>query len=191
MIPLAVSSSDRTSKCWSEDDSPLKYIDLFNRFVETKVSSKYSVVQKLPLYVFGASSGGAFVSLLGTSSEVQRLTQAELAGVIVQISPFAGLIYREPKYSPMSVVPIVFIHMYKDSRIARTIVHTVAAMKKHTMPARVYVVHEKPLHENYFMEKRVLTAEQSAIFVQALNAAGYLSDSNYLIEDPRETDWRQ
>merc|ERR1712159_479337 len=106
-VVIAISSF---GTCWSKDiDAPRvkAVLDVF--FNDTALSH-------LPLYAFGASSGGSFVGMLP-----QLELKQKLSGLIIQIAPGPPV---ESKAELASYPPTVFSHMPRDERTAKFVAST-------------------------------------------------------------------
>ena len=76
-LVVALSSSDRSSKCWSKRDLPFAG-QVIDHLYSTVLDSQWTI----PLHLFGASSGGGFVGLFGKRGS---LTRPVVASVCIQI----------------------------------------------------------------------------------------------------------
>ena len=174
MLVLAVSSYNRVHKCWTNRDVE-EVSKIINHIYETKLSSNYDI----PLYLLGASSGGAFVGYLSTSKKLRPQTSA----ICVQISST-----RDEHIT----APVLFVLMQRDQYT----LEAVQESKKKQLfsgPNEILVCPAKPITPLYFkVHGAVRTEQQSVAIQQALLIGGYLDSQTLLLkQDPRGSDWRE
>ena len=117
LIFVAVSSADRASKCWSGAD------DARVRAALTHVVSKIPGSEKLPVFAFGASSGGSFVGRLPTALKGTNLSVSCLLPQISALDRGSVKSFVSAATEGEKFPPTVFAHMSKDS-------HTASAVKQ-------------------------------------------------------------
>ena len=81
-----------------------------------------TALSHLPLYAFGASSGGSFVGMLP-----QLELKQKLSGLIIQIAPGPTV---ESKAELASYPPTVFSHMPRDERTAKFVASSLQEFRK-------------------------------------------------------------
>jgi hypothetical protein len=178
LVVVALSSQHREHKCWSTEQDGPRAAKVLSEF-----STRFSVDKKeqIPIFAFGASSGGFFVSQLGSAMmEQQGLV---LDGFLSQISA---------KTSPVEVECTVYITMNRDTKTdenARDIVGNndeKNAKKKHIRLPPL------SLSPTYFSDRiPSISQEVSSHIYTALLENGYLDqDTKFLIQDPRGSQWR-
>ena len=182
MAVMAISSIDRVNKCWVYKHDRMRVIKAI-RYIYTKVPSSQEG-RKLPLYLFGVSSGGSFV---GTFAQDAKSAHLQVSAICVQV--MFVRIHRESA----AMVPTIFVHMPLDAQTAQMISNVVLQMNQRSPNSAVEMrCEKKELTSTYFFEHNAaLNREDSAKFVLALASAGYLSINNTLIRDPRGTEWRE
>lgn len=135
----------------------------------------------MPLFAFGASSGGAFVG--------QLPSHVKMAGVIVQISGTRLV----PNYPPA-----VFMHMERDTRTSAFIKKLESRLKERGVQALNIVQPATPITPHFFSKhiSNITANISEAIFVR-LRQGSFLHQSNdpkhkglYLSKDPRLSSWR-
>ena len=149
-----------------------------------KYFHKKYIKYDVPLYTFGASSGGRFV---GYFHQQAKSSKINIAGTIIQISS----LYVPKQKMVKDSSPIVFIHMPKDEMLADLIKEKVTLLKQDKIPTMEFQAKPKPLHEKFFMYADVLASDESKRFFDALKANNYLDKDGLLISDPRSSDWRK
>jgi len=179
-IAISISSSNRQRKCWRPqiDLNPVK--DILSKF-----KSEHQI-ESLPLYAFGASSGGAFVGAMAMNQDL--VGSLNLKGVIVQIMAVSV----DPNAIRESLaVPVMYIPMVKDGRTLEA-VHEQMDFLKDSL-STMCEVKALPIDSLYFHHRiggRV-TAEISKKIYGGFKENGYLDDEDLLKEDPRRSDWRE
>lgn len=182
MAVIALSSNNRGNKCWIYEHDRMRAIKAI-RYMYDKIST-LTEENRVPLYLLGVSSGGSFV---GTFAQDAKFTGLLISAICVQV--MSVKIHRLED----SMVPTIFVHMPSDTRTAKMVSKVVAQMNEKTPNSAMEMRCErKQITSTYFFDHGVaLSAEDSATLVQALNAAGYLSITNTLIDDPRKSLWRE
>lgn len=167
-VVIAISSF---GTCWSaEIDGPRVGEVLKAFYNETALSN-------LPLYAFGASSGGSFVGMLPTI-----LPHRTLSGLIVQISPVA-VTGDELKGYP----PTVFSHMPRDERTAEFIAKNIEQFKKAGVTTIESRLKPRAIDAEYFYHESFgkITQDESAAMLNTLSTFNLVDDDGYLTDDPR------
>lgn len=170
-VVIAISSF---GTCWSaEIDGPRVGEVLKAFYNETALSN-------LPLYAFGASSGGSFVGMLPTI-----LPHRTLSGLIVQISPVA-VTRDELKAYP----PTVFSHMPRDERTAEFIAKNIEQFKKAGVTTIESRLKPRAIDPDYFYHESFgkITQDESAAMLNTLSTFNLVDDDGYLTDDPRSFD---
>lgn len=180
MIPLALTSANRDHKCWSQEDNFENLSNIIADFIKLYLPSNLAI----PIYYFGASSGGSYAGML---SQYGRQYNLAVAGAIIEISST-----RFIPSIPLSHIPtMVFIYMKKDRHSFTSIQKLSSILQSKNIPHISYAVNDQKITNDYFIFENILSNEDSSLFVSALIKEGYLSKEGYLIEDPRVSDWRQ
>ncbi len=142
-------------------------------------------MQKLPLFLFGASSGGGFVGQLPAHLSV--------AGVIVQISA--------TRVSP-GYPPAVFMHMERDKRTSAFVKQLVTYLRKQGGQALDLVKEVTPLTPHFFSNNiDSIDIDTSEMIFKRLRKGGHPHGfllerlghlpGFYLTQDPRRSNWRE
>jgi len=173
LVTIAASSM---GSCWGVADGP-RITNILMKF-----ESEYG---KIPIYAFGASSGGEFVASF--LPQAMTNTKLVLSGYISQIMS---------TYPPESnVVPGVYITMDRDKmsqsnadKIIETVHQAKQIRNKHIRLSPL------PLSNLFFYDRindpSLFTKDVSSEIVKALNEAGILDKDGFLKEDPRRSNWR-
>ena len=173
LVVIAISSTNRASMCWDprQDVEPLGLVlqDMARRYGSS-----------LPIVLFGASSGGAFVSAAATPL-VERFGLA-VSGFISQIAAI-----EVPNDTSKCRV---YITMNKDDRTDAK----AALLTKNVRPpskSRHIRLEPLPIRDDYFATRiPEISMEQSEKLTSSLKRNGLLDDGNYLRESPRKSNWR-
>ncbi|KAL3945072.1 MAG: hypothetical protein SGBAC_000863 [Bacillariaceae sp.] len=177
LVVVAVSSKNRHSKCWNpEVDGPRA------AKVLQKISDKYVPVSSspLPIWAFGASSGGGFVSALGNFMKLQ--------GYLSQIMARPPPEEQEPSEACM-----VYLTMERDL-MTRDMAEQLLSQVPRSSSNNARHIQLPPLaiSSNDFFSKRIgsVSSSNSKSMVQSLQQGGFLDAHGYLKQDPRGSDWR-
>jgi hypothetical protein len=137
-----------------------------------------------PLYLLGASSGGAFVGLLAQDAKGQDITVSAICVQIMHVK-----IHRLNE----TMIPTLFVHMPVDTRTKKAIGAVMKEMNQHTANSAVELeCHPKVLTPSYFFDHgAALSPTDSATLVGALDNAGYLTHDKKLVDNPRDSNWRE
>eukprot|EP01084_Bolivina_argentea_P019696 36627_1 len=180
-IVITISSQDLIPPGWTSrhDES----------VVETVLSSfkKTYDIEALPLYAFGASSGGRFVASFATKHYL--INNLNIKGLIVQISAIPVKTYRLNKL-PIHI-PILYIPMVKDERTFNTVNEQLNILQNEKN--MICKVQEKAIDDKYFylqIDDSSVTNELSKSIYELLKTEEYLNDNGYLIENPTRGNWR-
>lgn len=184
---IALSSSNKINKCWSNRDLGPAYIVLkhfYSTILHKAANSGVNTLNKSPpLHLLGASSGGSFVGLLGMHASSQGLP---IASICIQISA----LHHEWKSG--SIPPSIFVHMNIDEMNKGAIKNNLARLQREKIPAQELGCNPKPITPHFFSSEHsyALSDADSATLQSALRVAGYLTDEGFLKEDPRSSHWR-
>ncbi|MGK3735869.1 MAG: hypothetical protein ACI8RD_006146 [Bacillariaceae sp.] len=190
LLVIVFSSMNRRSKCWSttDDIEPLARVlkEFSDRFLKKEAI--------LPIYAFGVSSGGYFVSAIAT--KLEKRFQIHLNGYVSQISA---------KTSDPAAECKVYITMDRDVRTdvaAKNLVEeckdqTTNSISTGTAVSKKIKCKHIPLRPlsvtpSYFANRiPEISVVESEQLVRALQDAGFIDKgSDELIEDPRHSNWR-
>jgi len=182
-IALSISSQNRMNRCWRapSDSDPVRQI-----LVDFK---KEHHIESLPVYAFGASSGGSFVGSMAIDAEI--VSAVNLKGVVVQISTI-GL--DPDKVADALAVPVLFVPMTRDLRTLHIVQRQIEFLKKSDPGSLSAICQVGPIPiDPLFFHHRIggkLTAEISQKIYGALKQNGYLDAEGLVVEDPRRSSWR-
>ena len=188
---VAVSSVDRTSRCWSkEDDSRV-------RAALSYVNSKIPGSGNLTVLAFGASSGGSFVGRLPSALRGSLLP---VSCLLSQISPLdedvvQSLGWTTSGHEPFP--PTVFAYMSKDGGTASAIAKQMSFLGQAGVQTAEMRVAPRKIDAEFFVDADVrpagrepITDGTSKALVEILRLKGLLDDEGFLKADPRESAWR-
>eukprot|EP00934_Nitzschia_sp_Nitz4_P005984 Nitzschia sp. Nitz4//scaffold522_size6110//4165//5178//NITZ4_009187-RA/size6110-processed-gene-0.5-mRNA-1//-1//CDS//3329553943//5974//frame0 len=185
LLVIAVSSTNRRSKCWNPSDvDPVGWVlQSFQR--------RYNNLD-LPIYAFGASSGGAFVSSLATPLSEQYNIQ--LKGYISQIM-------AKPPLDPLpSLQCQVFITMPRDQGTRESAEQLVQQSDVSSSFTKHVQLPPLVITPTFFSSRiREITSYQSNQMYSALKEASWIDANGALVHDPRRPmdrddpmmDWRK
>lgn len=192
LVTVAVSSMNRYHKCWTERDRErvakvlkLIYDDVLKGFK----------TEELPLYLFGASSGGSFVSSLALPTTALNINEESLQQyglnvrkIVIQISSIG-----EARKVRAGYPPSLFVHMKRDERTSEFVSANLKLLSYFQIPSLALPCDPLPITAKYFHinDPSRWSLDESAAIVNVLSKDGFLDASGYLIEDPRATQWRK
>ena len=174
-VVLAISS---LGTCWSKDiDAPRVQAVLDVFYNDTALSD-------LPLFAFGASSGGSFV---GAMPQMQLTPKA--AGLIIQIAPgptasgVGGDVLAD-------YPPTVFSHMPRDARTAEFVAASITDFRDAGVRMIESRLEPRAIDDGYFYEQSFgrISEEESAAMVASLRSFNLIDAQGLLTEDPRAFD---
>lgn len=180
LVVVAMSSLNRMSKCWSPNDETRV------AQVLSDIAQQYS--QKLPIFAFGASSGGSFVGRnLFSRIREKGLT---LNGYIAQIAAPNPLPFTD---DPTDILAAVYITMNRDESTEQKARSTLEDLERQRIPCTHITLDPLPVSNDFFHERiPEYSLEQSTKMVQALKDGGYIDPQySWLKDDPRRSDWRK
>jgi len=177
MIPLAISSANRETKCWGPQDDFNDLSNVIVDFIKEYVPTNLAI----PVYYFGASSGGTYAGMLAQYGKQNNLV---VAGAIVEIAA--------TRLIPSFHIPtMVFIYMSRDQHSSVSVQKLMTTLKSKNSPHLAFAVNEKKITKDFFTFEHVLSHEDSTLLVSALVKGGYLTKEGYLNNDPRSSHWRE
>ncbi len=175
-VVIAISSF---GTCWSRDvDGPR-----VDEVLETFFSD--DALKDLPLYAFGASSGGSFVS------ELPFITHAtQIAGLIIQIAPGPRLSEMTPTSDLARYPPTVFSHMPRDERTAEFVKASIEDLRFAGVKVLESKLNPRAITPQYFYKEsfgKISTTESEALR-GSLKSFNLIDKDDLLTEDPRAFD---
>lgn len=180
ILPVTISSANRKHKCWIPHDR--EEVAIVLKYIYDDVLSNTDG-KNPPLYLLGASSGGSFVGVFGQFSESLGFT---VAGACSQISALYS------QRVTIDTPPLLFVHMSRDQSTAESVHETIEHLKSLKVSSTELISNPKPLFGDYFFSHaRTLSPGDSEKFVAELKKSGFLSDQNFLLADPRQSNWRE
>jgi hypothetical protein len=178
---VAVSSLER---CWDIPQDSLRVLEVI------RVIRKTHKLSDVPLFAIGVSSGGAFVARL-------PLFAPQVAAVAIQIMAArpASLLLEMPLYPPS-----IWICMEKDLHTLAAVRHATTVLRSRGRYAEMVVAPALPITPHFFSDRipnfpRPHIDASTATVLSAkihsrLRSAGMLDRDGLLLEDPRQTAWR-
>ena len=184
-VVVAISSADRDVRCWGEIDMERvahALSLLLNSAAQTKLKG-------LPLYGFGASSGGMFTLML--ASHPTHLFDA-ICSQIMSLHPAQEEMESHISRSPGLYPPTLFVHMPRDQMTAQAVSDSMVVLNKHKIPTKEIRVDPSPLTTQYLSDSigEELSLDQSKSIYDAFKKHEVINDKGFLIGDPRSSDWR-
>ncbi|KAG1674120.1 hypothetical protein FOA52_015750 [Chlamydomonas sp. UWO 241] len=186
---VAISSQDRTdSRCWSLPgmESDMGDIDVVQKALQRLL--KRERLANLPLYAFGASSGGGFVLALAAVFPFDAIC-SQIMGLP---APFMAVLLTDETL--LEYPPTLLVHMPRDTHTHKLVKETMMAVHKSGVKVAEIQVPPQPMTPTTLSDiipTTDLSSDQSAKIFEALSAAGLLDAAGMLTQDPRQTQWRK
>ncbi len=177
-MPIAVSSIDRKSGCWSTSrdtrriEAVLKH-DLIREFLTNEGSS---------IFAIGASSGGAFAAELST----RNMVHAALIMVMGLSDGVTGKLRTSPK-------PIYLAPMPRDKGTMKMVMNNQRDLKsvKDFIRLDTTSCGSLPVTTRYLLQRVPgMTTDAGDELISLLKKAGHIDSSNMMIVDPTRSVWR-
>jgi zinc transporter 2 len=179
MLVFAMSSYHN---CWDIAlDLPRLHYVLQIIFESHKMSASDS-----PLFCLGASSGGKFCGELPLFNFPYRFN-----GVIVQISSISVSPSMFNDENEKRYPPSLWMHMTKDTHLTSHLKSVIALLKHYNNIVKIISIPSFPITPTYFSTKipHISIDASNQLYLALLNN-NYLDSNNYLIQDPRTSNWR-
>lgn len=176
---VALSASNQ-HRCWTKHD-----IEPTIQVIQEVYSNlSYSFHDK-PLYLLGASSGGAFVGMLSNYLRTNNVG-FQASGIIPQIMPITNAV------SDISFPPVAYIYMERDQLTKTNIEREMATLTAKNILNRSFSVAPRVVNDDYFSSfGGNITLTESTKLVKAFRANGIITSDGMVSEDPRGiTTWR-
>jgi hypothetical protein len=167
LAAVAFTSADSFTHCWSEIDlEPV-----------SKSFKRLAFDRRLPVFAFGASSGGSFVTILPRAVPVD--------GVIVEISP------GDPSAGDLAV-PAAFIYMERDVNwaSAAAVQRMREGLTRRSVPSAAFPVQPFNLTWGIFADRlpEFFDRQSSSLIFEALVAFKFVQSDGWLSADPRRSE---
>jgi len=175
-MPVAVTSSDTKSGCWSLGTDLIR----IQKVLECQLLKHY---QKI--YAIGASSGGRFAAQLLVNGLVQ--------GALVMVSSLNDELVTKLKDNPR---PLFLAPMPRDKRTTAVAVENYLALKELNENKEVIVLDDKscdslPVTTSYLIERVPKMTEGIANeLIRQLKKANHIDNKQMLAVDPTKSNWR-
>jgi hypothetical protein len=182
MAVVAVTSSNRQHKCWVLRSDKVPVITAI-KYVYQKAGLTAETAS-VPLYLLGASSGGSFVGSFAQEAKSEGLIVSAICVQIMFIK-----IHRFDE----GMIPALFVHMPLESHTKKMISSVIDQINRHSPnSAKELLCLKKAIEPTYFNDHgAALTIADSAALTKAFKDSGLLSPQHFLLENPRESNWRE
>ena len=175
-MPVAVTSSDTKSGCWSSDTDLIR----LQKVLEYQLLKNYQVI-----YAIGASSGGRFAAQLLAYDLVQ--------GALVMVSSLDDELLTKLEDNPR---PIFLAPMPRDNRTTAAAVENYLVLKEFSKNKEAVMLDVKscdalPVTTSYLIERvPKMTEDIANDLIQHLTNAKHLDRKQMLAVDPTKSNWR-
>ncbi|KAJ8907555.1 hypothetical protein NDN08_007666 [Rhodosorus marinus] len=179
LFPVAVSP---TGVCWNTEKDSDDLQRISQTLNELIVGQSLS---NLPLFVFGASSGGVMASVLPSLFNV--------SGLVIQIASSASEDLLSHEHSITGKYPpSVYMHMPRDLVTAARVEDDLEVLDRIQAPSKEIRLLPKQIDESFFSSQAEgITSEESKTMFAALKEVGVLDADGRLNSDPRTSSWRE
>mmetsp|Transcript_99689 Transcript_99689/g.281433 ORF Transcript_99689/g.281433 Transcript_99689/m.281433 type:complete len:340 (+) Transcript_99689:81-1100(+) len=174
-VVMAVSGGWGMKSCWDMYEDPQRVVEAIDHVLVAERLDKNS-----PVLATGASSGGAFMGALLAPALTHGLNVRCIVPQIMGI---------RTSRSDDHKVPVLFIHMPKDTRTASKVENNIRDLRARGVRAEEIRVKATPVTPQ-LLARAGLDNGQAAAVVEALRADGYVDVDGFLREDPRSSAWR-
>lgn len=180
LVALAFSSGDHVGHyCWDNSLPIEDNLDVRSVSAALQTFLSREGWTRLPLFAFGASSGGSFATVFPLKHPVLAST--------VQIS--AGTRGALELLTPSHVKTIYYSHMIRDHRTSEVIQSLVPKLVAKGLEVEILEIKPRPLTPTYFSEYiSGLSHDDSKLMFAALKDKNFVTskdDRHYLSADPR------
>jgi len=136
---------------------------------------------KMPLYIFGISSGGTFAG---------NIAERFHDDLTLKISGMAIHLSHLKIYSKNNPPPTIFIPMIKDSTIYSKTKRNIAELHIRKVDSDLLPCEQQLIKIDYFNkhDDRISMVDSELIYNTLLKYE-YITESGVLLKDPRVTDW--
>ena len=181
---IAISSMDRSTKCWTQGDIERVAIAL-------SIVLNHTDLKDAPLYALGASSGGSFILTLA-SLPYPKFTA--ICSQIMSLHPAEQAMESEIKRSVLHHYPsTLFVHMSRDVRTAQAVNESMSVLTKHKISTKEIKIDPSPMTPEYLFKAigDEVPIDQSRAIFEAFVKNKVIDGKGFLVEDPRSSDkWK-
>lgn len=193
MIPLAISSLDKSGCFHGEKDEP-RIQKLLTYFYQTILKEK-GLNDKgtlIPLYTLGGSFGGQFAGYLGQSLSLHPPVQAaviQASSTPLRHSSSKLAEISSTKAAPIIMAAFLFLPMVKDPAPWK---HLMSVHRKLTS-SFILKVYERKLSPTFFFEHShgFITSNESENIFQHLIQHGIIEKNGLILQNPRQSGWQK
>lgn len=180
---VALSSLDRHTGCWDAEGDAGLAAAVAELLAAHGLSGK-------PLYVFGASSGGAMALLLPRHAAALP-APLPVSGVVSEIMA-VGLEYLDKLPGGGAYPPTAFVHMPRDADTAARVAEAVGALSEAGTPVAEVQIKPRAVTPEFLAGRSAALRKRggAARVVRALLKGDMLDGHGYQQRDPRGGQWR-
>eukprot|EP00040_Diaphanoeca_grandis_P018453 m.97086 g.97086 ORF g.97086 m.97086 type:complete len:337 (-) comp26946_c0_seq7:87-1097(-) len=176
MVVVAPSSANRVSKCWDVYTDGPRLKSMLDRLLEREL------LQHLPVFAFGASSGGAMAYFMPEYYQ-------EMKAIAVQVAALPNA-FLQQLISP-DFPPTLLLHMSRDARTQAFVEENIRELAKLGIKAKAIEQPPAKVTATYLSSKiGYLTEASAAKVVSRLLKANIIDADGMLVSDPRQVPWR-
>ena len=190
---LAVVAFEKEGSCWSSSNDLDVSIDIgtewIDKYLAERCGEDFAKINKMPIFGFGASSGGSFVAeVAGATAKQQQEEEGttkegfQLAAINVQIMTPHVAIHT----------PTVFKVMSRDEFTLQGVEDMVSELKRGDIPTLLIKTQPKRMTAEYLLDRfqidKQFTKEIAKGIVGDLQQMGAIAEDGELIQNPRSID---
>lgn len=156
-------------------------------YVGEAINKMYDILNvknhlKLPLYIYGISSGGNFAGAL--AERFHNDLSFKITAMGIHLSHLK-------MYSKNNPPPTVFLPMTRDSSTYSKNKRNVAELRLRKVATDILPCESMLIKPSYFNEHdERISLKDSELIVSTLLKHNFITESGVLLKDPRVTDWR-
>ena len=177
MAVVAMSSEDRTHKCWSMNRDTPRVIARLN-----ELASKHGWSQHTKLFAHGLSSGGYFASTLPF---VRQRINMHLRGLCIQVASLHADAKAWETLDRHDDIAVAFAHMPRDKRTAKHVEHDASELRRIGVPVLVVEDHPHAVSAPWLETYARLAPSLARQLFDHLTAIRAVDSDGYLAYDPR------
>ena len=174
---VAMSSEDRTHKCWSMNRDTPRVVARLN-----ELASKHGWSEHTKLFAHGLSSGGYFASTLPF---VRQRINMHLRGLCIQVASLHADAKAWETLDRHDDIAVAFAHMPRDKRTAKHVEHDASELRRIGVPVLVVEDHPHAVSAPWLETYARLAPSLARQLFDHLTAIRAVDSDGYLAYDPR------
>ena len=191
---LAVVAFEKEGSCWSSTVDLDVSIDIgkewIDKYLADHCGEDFAKTNKMPIFGFGASSGGSFVAEVADATT--RKQQQEEGGTAKEGFQLAAINVQIMTPHVAIQTPTVFTVMSRDEFTMQGVEHMVSELQRGGIPTLLIKTQPKRMTAEYLLERfkddETFTNDVAKGIVGDLEQMGAIAEDGELIQNPRSID---